>query len=92
MSTTFILWHITNKSIPDSPPPPATLMHREKPSNEASLIPPSVMSSFAHNSQDWVDRSGQPRISQNIQDFIPDSHSSCNVLGCPATPQEGKAY
>ena len=41
------------------------------------------MSSFSHNSRDWVDSSGQPRMSQNVQDFIPDSHPSCNVLGCP---------
>ena len=37
----------------------------------------TVMSSFAHNSQDLVDSSGQPTTSRNDQDFIPGSTGTC---------------
>ena len=37
----------------------------------------SVMSSFAHNSQDLVDSSGQPTTSRNDKDFVPGSTGTC---------------
>ena len=44
------------------------------------------MSSFAHNSQDLVDSSGQPTTSRNDQDFIPGSTGTCvHVSGMSQT-------
>ena len=45
--------------------------------NKTVKFTSSVMSSFAHNSQDLVDSSGQPKTSRNDQDFIPGSTGTC---------------